>query len=180
MYWWIMMNLKARSCELTQGLWPVMLVIGCAVTGCSSTVVLKKDRTTNTSYNGEWVGKVDSPAFTVLQDDLVLDCNALNISIKVNVSGGRVQAVASHELAVPFDAVINDDGRFYAEVPRESEYLINGRSRFGAKEFHVYKGTLNPDSGSGEGSYVSALGSMGDGGCRYPFTFELKNNNVTT
>ena len=73
---------------------------------------------------------------------------------------------------VSFSSNIDDRGRIYVELPRESEYLVNGRSRFEEREYHVITGVLDVNSGFGSIVYTSAFGTPSDGGCKYPVKLE--------
>lgn len=79
-----------------------------------------------------------------------------------------------------FDSNINDSGRIYVEIPRESTYVDAGENyykdntdeekkpfqRFGSREYHVLTGELDR-KGEAELIYKSAFGMPDDGGCEY-------------
>ena len=76
---------------------------------------------------------------------------------------------------ITFSSNVNDNGKFYAEIPRESEYKVNGRVRFGGHEYHVFKGVFDLKENSGSGVYISTFGAVSEGGCEYPIEPDARN-----
>ncbi len=147
-----------------------------AVSGCSTIEIKDIDRTQDNRYKGSWTGNVNSAKSLQLSDpskgySRTLSCSEMRFTINADVSNGLMTAEVDLKPAITFSANINEAGRFYAELPRESAYLFGGRSRFGAHEFHVFEGNLSPEDNKGEGFYIAAIGSMAAGGCRYPIKF---------
>ncbi len=100
----------------------------------------------------------------------ILECSAFSADVLVRIDSGRLTGIFDE--TIEFQANLSDAGRFYVSVPKESDYLINGRSRFGAREYHVFKGNLDPQGASSQGYYQMAIGQMDEGGCEYPIVFE--------
>jgi len=142
-----------------------------AITACSSVYITEAQRTENTSFDGVWMGTINSSDFVHLDNKGYLSCSALQTTLELNVSRGTVDGEVSFEEKVSFSTFLNDQGRFFVDMPKESTYLINGRSRFGAHEHHVFAGVLDPVSGKGQGYYRDGFGQMQSGGCKYDVSF---------
>jgi hypothetical protein len=142
--------------------------------GCSQVYVSNSQRTTSALFDGSWVGVIDKPAsLQYAADDTLLSCSALQAALLIEVNIGVVRGMIAFDNNVSFTTNLNDRGEFYAEVPKESSYLVNGRSRFGAYEYHVFDGRLaNHSDTPATGYYRDAIGQMGTGGCKYAIDFK--------
>lgn len=145
---------------------------------CSTIEVPDRLRTNSPGYNGIWLGRIKVPESTQLSDSLwnstaTFKCDALNAMIELRIDNGVLNGIAELENQVEFTANVSKDGRFYADVPRESAFLVNGRERFGAKEFDVFSGRVDPLQRTVIGFYLSAAGDMSEGGCTCDIAYRL-------
>ena len=146
--------------------------------GCSTIDISDKERTSIEQYDGVWIGVLEKPGTIQFSDlafgsnsDSVFTCNEIDAEIQARVNDGVITGTVNMEKEVTFSSNVNDHGKFYAEIPRESLFLVNGRSRFGGHEYHVFQGTFDLSANSGGGVYTSAFGSVSEGGCEYPIAF---------
>ena len=143
-----------------------------AAIGCSTVQVNDSLRTTSKAFDGRWVGTISSPAEIQYAGFDSISCDAIETTIWINVTDGILSADLYLDDNLSFTANVNDGGRFYAEIPKQSSYQVNGRSRFGAYEYHVFHGVLLPWEGVTVGYYRDAIGQMGSGGCKYQIVFK--------
>ena len=146
--------------------------------GCSTIDISDKERTSVEQYNGLWIGVLEKPGSVQLSDlayrsrsRIVFTCGEIDTEIQARVNDGVITGTVDMEKEITFSSNINDRGKFYVEIPRESTYTVNGRSRFGGFEYHVFKGEFDLSGNSGSGVYISAFGSVSEGGCEYPIVF---------
>ena len=139
--------------------------------GCSNVQVADSHRTRSNTFDGRWIGTISASEKIQYANSGTLSCDAIETTIWAEVTGGVLTAEFNFDKNLSFTANLNDQGRFYAEVPKEASYTLNGRSRFGAHEFHVFRGVLFPRDGVTRGYYRNALGQMGSGGCEYEILF---------
>lgn len=145
--------------------------------GCSTIDVKDSDRTNNKAFNGKWNGDFELvPEIQITYDNdgnsYQFYCDNDVVGVNATASNGIIQGELYLPATLTFSSNINDNGRIYVEIPRGSEYLVDGRSRFGGREYHVISGALDPDSGIGKIVYTSAFGMESQGGCKYPVTLK--------
>ncbi len=141
------------------------------ICACSTVYIDDDQRTTNPAFDGIWHGTITSSQIQLSPQNQLYFCDPIQQTLTLRVERGQLHGQFPTDKAIAFITNLNDRGRFYADRPKESTYLIDGRSRFGARENHVLKGLLNPQTGHGGGSYRDALGQIGSGGCLYEIEF---------
>jgi len=142
------------------------------IASCSSIYIDETQRTNEVDFDGVWTGAITLAPRTQIFAGRAFDCTDRPRSLELKVERGRIDGYALITESISFDAMLNDQGRFYADQPRDSTYRVNGRSRFGAYEYHVFSGTLDSVTGTGAGYYRHAWGQVGSGGCKYDISFE--------
>lgn len=147
-----------------------LVVFFVALGGCSNVYISEVQRTVERKFDGTWLGAMIDPGGLQVSEQTTFDCPALNTSLEVVVQNGRI--AGSFDDKLTFETYLDNKGGFYIDIPKESTYLVEGRSRFGAHEFHVFRGVLDFSSDNGSGYYRDALGQMGSGGCRYEIEFK--------
>ena len=143
--------------------------IAILLSACSSVYVADKQRTAIPGFDGIWHGEINAKE-TAFYGPVIdtLYCPSMQTVVKLDIRDGVLTGVFEN---IGFTANLNDKGRFYADVPKQSSYLLNGRSRFAAREYHVFKGILDAENHRGLGWYRDALGQIGEGGCEYEIVF---------
>lgn len=158
-------------------------VISIVLSGCSTIDIKDAVKTSDNRFDGQWFGDLNSLSSTQVSDAggnefvKVFDCEEISANVTAEVVDGRINGLIPLETAVEFSSNISNEGKFYAEIPRESVYLVEGRSRFAAREYHVISGVLSAASGTGEAQYQSAFGMPQEGGCSYPLTLTQRKGS---
>ena len=155
----------------------IVAAISGFIVSCSSVYIDETQRTSDVAFDGVWTGVITPAPRTQVFSNQPFDCTIRPLTLEMKVERGRISGDALITENVSFSTMLSGQGRFYVDQPKDSTYKVNGRSRFGAYEYHVFSGTLDSVTGTGTGFYQDAWGQVGEGGCKYAISFERVTAN---